>query len=455
MITFLCSHCGVSLRVPPDKAGVSKKCPRCGSQVEAPSDSNTGSGPIQAGTQNSTKEGRGTFEVAGSEGEELELLGPPREPDELGRLGNYRVLKVLGSGGMGVVFQAEDLRLKRLVALKVMKKVAAANQINRERFLREAQAAASIEHDHVVPVYEVNEDRGVPFLAMKLLQGESLEDRLNHTGIQPLEETLRIGIEIAEGLAAAHQRGHIHRDIKPANIWLEEGKDRVRIVDFGLARSANEDAKLTQENFLVGTPMYMSPEQASGDRVIDHRTDLFSLGSVLYRMSTGELPFKGKTTLNVLTSLVTKKPRNPKDLNPDLPSVFADLVLQLLQKKPDDRPSSAREVVSRLTSILESPHQEEEPETDLDDSAEIVQAEPDVEVTEAPRPRPRPLRRRRAAPKRYTDEEILARKVIRFAIFMGVCVFLLLTYLVIKNTYFRKTDDGPNPPKPPAPTASP
>src|SRR5262249_1401385 len=156
-------------------------------------------------------------------------------PDELARLGPYLIRKVLGTGAMGIVFQAEDPHLRRLVALKVLKPSLAAYDEFHRRFLREAQLAASVDHEHVVTVYQVGEDRGVPFLAMKFLQGETLEDRLSREGGRlPLPEVLRIGREIAEGLAAAHERGLIHRDIKPANVWLEEGRDRVKIVDFGL-----------------------------------------------------------------------------------------------------------------------------------------------------------------------------------------------------------------------------
>src|SRR5262249_52432632 len=157
---------------------------------------------------------------------EFAFLSPPQAADEIGRLGHYRVLKLLGSGGMGMVFQAEDCTLKRQVALKAMKPAMAADEGNKQRFLREAQRTAAIEHDHIVTIYQVGEENDVPYLARKLLQGQSLEDRLKQEGgwLQ-LPEVLRIGREISEGLAAAHAKELIHRDIKPANIWLEEGKD--------------------------------------------------------------------------------------------------------------------------------------------------------------------------------------------------------------------------------------
>ena len=184
---------------------------------------------------------------------------------------------------MGVVFQAEDPHLRRLVALKVMRPSLAGSAEFHRRFLRKARLAAAIDHEHIVTVYQVGEDRGVPFLAMQMLRGQTLADRLERTGGRlPLPEVLRIGRETAEGLAAAHSRGLVHRDVKPANIWLEEGRGRVRIVDFGLARGAEPDAQFTQAGAVIGTPAYMAPEQANGTAV-DARCDLFSLGAVLYR----------------------------------------------------------------------------------------------------------------------------------------------------------------------------
>jgi serine/threonine protein kinase len=269
----------------------------------------------------------------------------------LGRLGPYRILGVLGTGAMGVVFQAEDPGLRRLVALKVMKPSLAASTEYHRRFLREAQLAAAIDHENIVTVYQVGEDRGVPFLAMKLLQGETLEDCLGRVGGRlPPAEVMRIGRETAEGLAAAHARGLVHRDIKPANIWLEAGRGRVKIVDFGLARGGTEDAQFTQAGAVIGTPAYMAPEQANAAEV-DARSDLFSLGTVLYRAVTGELPFGGKDTLSVLKALATKTPTPPHQLVPSVPPPFSALVMRLLAKEPGQRPRSAREVVQAIAAI--------------------------------------------------------------------------------------------------------
>jgi serine/threonine protein kinase len=440
MITFLCSHCGAPLRVRPELAGATAPCPRCGKTVQAPLDS-TGA---EAGAPRSSpaRDTKPAFEtVAASRANDLDFLGPPQGPDELGRLGNYRVLNVLGAGAFGLVLQAEDVTLKRQVALKVMKKSQAANEVNRLRFLREAQSAAAIEHDHIVTIYQVGQDRGVPFLAMKLLLGETLEARLNREGKLPVEEILRIGQEIAEGLAEAHERGLIHRDIKPANIWLEEGRDRVKIVDFGLALASDEkDARLTQENYMVGTPMYMSPEQAEADVPVDHRSDLFSLGGVLYRMATGELPFKGKTTMAVLAALASKEPKPPGEINPDLPPALSELILKLLSKKVEERPKSARVVVAALGEIREAPGSFEEVEEPAEEPEEVVEAV----VEEAPRPRPkRHHGHRREKPRK--QEGSLERRVITFAIIAGVLVAILLAALIIKNRYFPPKTDPTKP----------
>ena len=163
------------------------------------------------------------------------LLSPPEQEGEIGRLGSYRILKVLGAGGMGVVFQAEDPQLQRMVALKIMKPAMSRNPCYRERFLREARTMALIEHDHIVPIFQVGEDREILFLALPMLKGETLEDRIAKVNFLGWLEILRLAGEIAKGLAAAHDLGIIHRDIKPSNIWLEAGTDRVKILDFGLA----------------------------------------------------------------------------------------------------------------------------------------------------------------------------------------------------------------------------
>ncbi len=280
-----------------------------------------------------------------------DCLLPAQEAGEIGRLGPYRVIKVLGKGGMGVVFRAEDPQLQRHIALKVMRSRMASDQASRERFLREARAAAQIEHDHIIAVYHVGEDHGVPYLAMPLLQGETLESRLEKERVLPIPEALRIGREIAAGLAAAHARGLIHRDIKPSNIWLEAGSGRVKILDFGLTRLAQENVQLTKAGYILGTPSYMAPEQVQSGNPVDGRCDLYSLGVVLYRMTTGRLPFVQDDLMSLLAAVASEQPKSPRSLNPAVPPALDDLILRLLAKKASDRPDSAEAVVESIRGI--------------------------------------------------------------------------------------------------------
>jgi eukaryotic-like serine/threonine-protein kinase len=290
------------------------------------------------------------------------LLAPAQASDELGRLGPYRVLKVLGAGGMGVVFQADDPAHGRIVALKVMKPDLAVNLLARQRFLREAQATAALRHEHILTIYEVNEDRGMPYLAMEFLQGETLADRIKRDMRLPLTDVLRIGREIGQGLAIAHARGLIHRDIKPANIWLDAFGGRVVLLDFGLARPITTDTQLTQSDMIIGTPAYMAPEQARGDAT-DGRADLFSLGVVLYRLCAGQMPWTGKHAMGTLIAMATDEPVSVAELNRDIPQPLANLVMRLLAKKVDARPATALEVIDDLRQLERALQPPESPAT--------------------------------------------------------------------------------------------
>jgi hypothetical protein len=277
-----------------------------------------------------------------------ELLGR-KGVGETDLLGRYRILRLLGQGGMGAVFLAEDTVAHRQVALKFMKPDAGGS---RERFLREARAAAQLEDDHVVRIYHVDEIDGVPYFVMPYLKGESLEARLHRAEGKPLPpaEVVQIGREAALGLAAAHARGLIHRDIKPGNLWLERKESttgfRTLVLDFGLARPP-EGGQLTRPGAVLGTPGYMSPEQADG-LPLDGRADLFSLGCVLYRLAAGRPAFDGKTTTALLRAVAEQEPRPVPELNPSIPPELAALILRLLAKDPAKRPASAREVAEAL-----------------------------------------------------------------------------------------------------------
>lgn len=285
--------------------------------------------------------------------EVTDLLAPPQSPGELGQLGHFRVLNILGAGGMGIVLAGQDVLLGRPAALKVMRRSLADDPVAVERFLREARAAAGVRHRHVVTVYEVGLDRGVPFLAMELLRGAALDERLKSGQQFSLPEAVRIGRQAADGLAAAHAGGLIHRDVKPSNIWLESPRGDVKFLDFGLARLAQDDLQLTRTGAVVGSPHYMAPEQARGSEV-DFRCDLFSLGCVLYELVTGRKPFPGVSLTAVLTALAVDSPAPAESLNRDIPLPLAELIKQLMAKDPADRPGSASEVAQRLAVIEQS-----------------------------------------------------------------------------------------------------
>jgi WD40 repeat protein len=282
----------------------------------------------------------------------LDFLQPAEEPGSLGKLGNFDVVGVVGRGGMGLVLKAFDPCLQRDVALKVLDPKIAPNATARQRFCREARAAAQVTHENVVAIHQVEREEAsdLPFLVMQLVGGESLQDRLDREGALKVRDVVRIGMQAAAGLAAAHARGLIHRDIKPANILLEEGTGRVKLTDFGLARAA-EDVRLTQTGFLTGTPLYMSPEQARGEPV-DHRSDLFSLGSVLYALCTGQAPFNGSTPYVVLKSVTEERPRSIREINPEDPGWLVEVIERLHAKDPADRFQSAAEVAELLARHL-------------------------------------------------------------------------------------------------------
>jgi serine/threonine protein kinase len=292
-----------------------------------------------------------TLQSPTPEGDFLPSFTPGQE------LGGFKLIRKLGEGGMGAVYLAEDQALHRQVALKVMRPMIAGEGASRVRFIREARAAAQLAHDNIVPIHQVGEDHGALFLAMPFLRGESLGARLKREGRPPLALALKVARDVAQGLSAAHAGGIVHRDIKPDNIWLEPPSaddptagERAKILDFGLVRYQEGDEFLTRPGTIIGTPAYMSPEQLAGDK-IDHRADLFSLGIILYQMTTGRRPFAGTSAVSILTNLATTDPPDPRSLNPDLPPSVSSLILRLLEKDPDKRVQTARDVVDTLRRL--------------------------------------------------------------------------------------------------------
>jgi hypothetical protein len=280
----------------------------------------------------------------------LDFLSPSDRPECLGRLGPYEVSESVGRGGMGVVLKALDPSLNRVVAIKVMTPQLATSGAARRRFAREARAAAAVSHEHVVTIHGVDTAGQLPYLVMQYVPGPSLQERLDRSGPLEVKEILRIGMQTASGLAAAHAQGLIHRDVKPANILLEDGLERVKLTDFGLAR-ARDDVAITQSAVLAGTPQYMAPEQARGEG-LDYRADLFSLGSVLYTMCTGRPPFRAGAPLAVLKRVCEDTPRSIRELNPHIPQWLSRIIMKLMAKDPVDRFQSAGEVAELLGRCL-------------------------------------------------------------------------------------------------------
>ncbi|MFN3192177.1 MAG: serine/threonine-protein kinase [Aureliella sp.] len=279
----------------------------------------------------------------------LQALAPSDDPAAAGRVGNFEILGVIGTGGMGIVLKAREPALDRIVAIKILSPHLASSKSARKRFAREARAAAAVIHDNVIPIYGVAEWNDLPYLVMPYLPDPSLAERIERDGPLSIEATLSVGMQVARGLAAAHTQGLVHRDVKPANVLLSKGTERAVITDFGLARTA-DDASLTRAGVLAGTPHYMSPEQAKGEKV-DARSDLFSLGCILYAMLTGHSPVNEELGSQAIERLAQHDfhglPEGSRH-----PAWFRRLVNWLLAKKPADRPESAALVADLMERAL-------------------------------------------------------------------------------------------------------
>ena len=283
----------------------------------------------------------------------------------------YLVDAEIGRGGMAVVYRATDLRLNRRVAIKVLPPELAFNADVRERFLREAQTAAQLSHPGIVPIYTVDEREGIVYFVMALVDGESLAERLSREPRLPIAEARRILGAVSDALAYAHEQGVVHRDVKPDNIMLERSSGRPLVTDFGIARAAQGDTRLTVTGVAIGTPAYMSPEQALGERELDGRSDIYSLGVIGYQLLAGETPFKASNTPAMLVKHVSETPRPLAMLRPDTPSGLAHAIARSMAKKPEERwPNAAAfrdalldtsEFVPPSPSRLVAPRESESP----------------------------------------------------------------------------------------------
>jgi serine/threonine-protein kinase len=265
-------------------------------------------------------------------------------------LGNNQIIEEIGRGGMAVVYRAFQTSLNRFVAVKVLPAQLAMDRQFVDRFVREARAAASLRHPNIVVVHDVGEQDGLYFIVMEYLEGRTLQELIQQEGPLLPERTARILEQTCAALDHAHQRGFVHRDVKPSNIFVGEG-DRVTLTDFGIAKAAWEAHQLTQTGMLVGTPEYMSPEQAEGEEV-DHRTDLYAMGVVLFQMLTGKVPFRRTTPHATLHAVIYEPPPSPRELNPALPPAMESVLLKAVAKQPEQRFQSGAEMGSALRAAV-------------------------------------------------------------------------------------------------------
>ncbi len=278
-------------------------------------------------------------------------------------LGHYKVVRELGKGGMGFVFLGEDTRLQRQVALKVMNKKIAATPGSRKRFISEARSMAAVHHDNVATIFEVGEHKGTPYMAMELLRGATLENYRETHGAPDYRQIIAFAKDIARGLAAAHEKGIVHRDIKPANIWLDTNTNRIKILDFGLALAQTPVDQLSGRGSVVGTPGYLSPEQARSEP-LDDRSDLYSAGVVLYELACGVLPLKSKTVAEQLIAILAHQPEPLRQRNDQIPQPLAELIHRLMAKEPRDRYANAKTLVAELDQV----------EVECEKKSEVAQA---------------------------------------------------------------------------------
>jgi len=347
--------------------------------------------------------------------------------------GKYRLERLIGRGGMGEVWAAEQNVTRQRVALKFLLADDQKKESTRKRFLREARAACAVSHPNVVQVHDVIEvEDGTPALVMELLLGETLEARLMRDGKLTAEETVAVILRVVSAVGTAHAQGVVHRDLKPDNIFLVETPDGtdVKVVDFGIAKIAGpnageQTAALTATNAMLGTPYYMSPEQAFGEKRIDHRTDIWSLGVVMYRCLTGELPTAADNLGQILKIIMTRSIPKLSQIAPQLPRELTEIVDSMLAYEPDQRPRDLREV----KSVLEHIHRMDVGE--FGPAAIDLQTAPDtLAATSGPTPNDAPLRKQRVAPSSLA--------------LAAAGLFALVTAAVIVNKRLPKTAPDEN-----------
>jgi len=268
------------------------------------------------------------------------------------KLGTYRLISKLGAGGMGEVWRAEDTKLLRHVAIKILPSVMAADPEWKERFVREARTIAQLNHPNIATIYSIEEDNDPMFIAMELVEGESLGTILARGPLAP-SEAIRIASQTADALSEAHAKGIVHRDIKPDNILV--ARRLVKVLDFGIAKQIGgaDKSSLTQGGMIIGTPHYMSPEQALG-RAVDARTDIFALGVVLYEALSGRRPFSGASVTETIMQIVMNDPEDIATAAPRTPRGLADVIRRCLKKQPDERYASADELIAALAALKKS-----------------------------------------------------------------------------------------------------
>ena len=378
--------------------------------------------------------------------QQLTQLAAESKPKSSGKtIGNYRIISMLGKGGMGAVYKARHIHLDKTVALKVLPPKLARNRMYVERFQREARLAAKISHPNVVQVFDVGEESGLHYLCMEFVDGETVGDMIKRDGKINETRAIKIVLEVARALEEVDEYGIIHRDIKPENIMLTR-KGLAKLGDLGIARQTqSQDATLTSAGAAMGTPSYMAPEQARGAHEVDARADIYSLGASLFHMVTGKLPFQGKSANEIIIKLASQPVPDPRTIAPDLSDNVAELILRMMAKDPNERHQNAATLVAELEALVAGDSQavlEPPPDQDLVTIASVspFPAEPVAPPKEAaapeetsPTPPPEP-----GAPKRRKKSPLLV-------------VVVILILAGIAAAYFALRPRAPEPTSPPAP----